>query len=109
MMGVMDDQTARDLDGLARSTAAEHARLDATDHERIMDQIVEHAKIRAELIEWEIGDLLRVAGQTGVSVDDVAARWGVDIEAARGVLEGMKASEHTPLVQTEIGRWRLRR
>lgn len=108
MMDVMDEQTARDLDAMARDTAAEHARLDATDHERVMEQITEHAKIRASLIEWEITDLLRAAGQTGVSVDEVAARWGVHIDAARDVLESMRSSDHTPLIQTETGRWRLR-
>lgn len=107
MMGVMDlDDTIRDLDR-AKAEAATAA--DYRDCERIRVEIVEAARIRAQHAEIEIEQLLRPAGQYGASVDDIAARWGIAIEAANDVIKRVKADGIVQIEETEINRWRLRR
>lgn len=107
MMGVMDlDDTIRDLD---RAQAEATADADARDRERIYLEIVEAARIRAQLAVVEIERLLKPAGRFGASADDIAARWGISIEAAYDVIKRVKSDGIVPVEETEIGRWRLQR
>lgn len=105
MMGVMDlDDTIRDLD---RAQAEATADADARDRERIHTEITEAARIRAQHAEVDIERLLKPAGRYGVAADDVAARWGISLDAARDVLQRVAADGIVRVERTETGRYRL--